>query len=331
MIKFSIVVPVYNVAAYLPGCIASILSQNFTDYELIMVDDGSTDNSGQLCDQLAAEHPDRKIRVIHQQNKGLGGARNTGMQAACGEFLFFIDSDDTITAGCLEKIAAYTEANPEADIVVFDYIKVNEEGKVIFWHHSYPENGICDSVLQKKDMLLLEHSAWDKVIRRKLFLETAVTFPERIWFEDLATIVKLYPYAKKIGYMQEGFYLYLERTGSIMNSKKCDKNRDMMVVFDSLISYFQEKGFYEMFRTELEYLLAYHLYYLASLRVMRINPKHPLLDQYRAYADRAFPNFRKNPYLDKKQKLIIALLDRKCYRSINCIFKVKGILNSINK
>ncbi len=239
MVKFSIVVPVYNVADYLPGCIASILSQDFTDYELILVDDGSTDNSGDLCEQLAAAHPTRLIRVIHQENKGLGGARNTGMQAACGEFLFFIDSDDTIAAGCLRKIAAYSEAHPEADIVAFDYVKVNEDGKVLFQHHSYPENGICASVREKKDLLLLEHSACDKVIRRTLFLKTGITFPERLWFEDLATIIKLYPHAKKIGYMQEGFYLYLERAGSIMNSEKCGRNIDIITVFDSLLPYFQ--------------------------------------------------------------------------------------------
>lgn len=331
MVKFSIVVPVYNVMDYLRGCVASILAQDFTDYELILVDDGSTDESGNLCEQLAAEHPSRPIRVIHQQNKGLGGARNTGIQAACGEFLFFVDSDDTIAAGCLQKIAEYIDAHPKADIVAFDYVKVDETGQILYQNHSYSDADLCASVHDEKSLLLLEHSACDKVIRRTLFLENDIVFPERIWFEDLATIIKLYPHAEAIGYIPEGFYLYLERSGSIMNSQKCDKNIDIITAFDSLLSYFKEHGYFEELYSELEYLLAFHLYYLASIRVMRIDPSHPLLTQYRVYADRAFPNFRKNHYLSKKQKIIIALLDRKSYRSINCIFKVKKILNSIKK
>ena len=92
--KFSVIVPVYNVAQYLPACIASVAAQTCGDYELILVDDGSTDESGALCDQLAQEY---HCRVIHQENGGLGAARNTGIEAAKGDYLVFLDSDDFLS------------------------------------------------------------------------------------------------------------------------------------------------------------------------------------------------------------------------------------------
>lgn len=102
---FSVVIPVYNVKDYLPKCIDSVLAQDFDDYELVLVDDGSTDGeSGAICDRYAAAHPER-IRVIHKPNGGLGDARNVGLEAAAGEYLVFIDSDDYIGAGMLRTLA----------------------------------------------------------------------------------------------------------------------------------------------------------------------------------------------------------------------------------
>ena len=96
---FSVVIPVYNVKDYLPKCIDSVLAQDFTDYEVILIDDGSTDGeSGAICDRYAAAHPER-IRAIHKPNGGVGEARNVGIEAAQGEYLIFIDSDDYIAAG----------------------------------------------------------------------------------------------------------------------------------------------------------------------------------------------------------------------------------------
>ena len=101
---FSVVIPVYNVKDYLPKCVDSVLAQDFDDYELVLVDDGSTDGeSGAICDRYAAAHPER-IRVIHKPNGGLGDARNVGLEAAAGEYLVFIDSDDYIGAGMLRTL-----------------------------------------------------------------------------------------------------------------------------------------------------------------------------------------------------------------------------------
>lgn len=106
MIKYSFIVPVYNVERYLKRCLDSIIAQTYHDYEAILIDDGSTDSSGQLVDEYALIYPD-KMRVIHQKNAGLGGARNTGIEAAKGEYLIMVDSDDYISERMLETVDRY--------------------------------------------------------------------------------------------------------------------------------------------------------------------------------------------------------------------------------
>ena len=115
--KFTIVVPVYNVEKYLPECVSSVLCQSFEDYEIILVDDGSTDGSGKLCDQYAEK--DSRIKVIHQSNQGQAAARNAGIKVAEGDYLLFFDADDLYEQGDLLKEIA--QATPGADAVVFNW------------------------------------------------------------------------------------------------------------------------------------------------------------------------------------------------------------------
>ena len=330
MSKFSIIVPVYNVEEYLEKCVNSILRQNYRDYELILVDDGSTDNSGAICDRILAENKENfNIRVVHQENKGLGGARNTGIDVATGEYLFFIDSDDTIVDSTLEDLSDYIQNN-DVDILTFDIVKVDENGNQLYFIYGSSQGETVSTTDENKALILTEHSACNKVIRRSLFTDKNIRFPERLWFEDLATIFKLFPYAK-MGYINKAYYVYLERTGSIMNSAKCDKNIDMITALNSTLEFYKENGLYEKYFDELEYVAAFHLYYLTSIRVMRIDTKHKLLRIFREYMNENFPNFKGNKYLGKKEKIIISLLSKKLYFVINLIFKVKGMINSLRK
>ena len=117
----SIIVPVYNVEPYIETCIQSLIRQTMGNIEVILVDDGSTDRSGELCDQYA--EADERIRVIHKQNGGLSSARNAGISAAKGEYLLFVDSDDYVSASLVEKTVSCAEQN-QADVVVFDYQEI---------------------------------------------------------------------------------------------------------------------------------------------------------------------------------------------------------------
>lgn len=330
MNKFSVIVPVYNVEEYLEKCVNSIINQQFNDYELILVDDGSTDKSGAICDKLVSENKDKvNIKTIHQENKGLGGARNTGIEAASGEYMFFIDSDDTIVEEALQELAEYVNEN-DVDIVTFDIAKVDEKGNDLYTISGSSLGNIIATTEENKALILTDHSACNKIIKRDLFLKNDIRFPERLWFEDLATIFKLFPYAK-MGYINKAYYVYLERTGSIMNSAKCDKNIDMVTAMNSTLSYYKDNGLFEKYSEELEFVAAYHLYYLSSIRVMRIDSKHKLLKTFKEYMDTEFPNFRQNKYLGKKEKIIIKLLDKRMYSAIEAVFSIKGKINSFRK
>ena len=125
MTKISVIIPVYNVEKYLSKCIESVLEQDFSDYEIILIDDGSTDTSGKLCDEYAENYS--AIKVIHQQNKGLGGARNTGIEAAEGQYLLFVDSDDYIRDNIMTFLYDTAVCN-DSDIVAFGMDYVYESG-----------------------------------------------------------------------------------------------------------------------------------------------------------------------------------------------------------
>ena len=122
--RFSVIVPVYNVEDYLETCVASVIAQTCRDYEIILVDDGSTDHSAAMCDQLARQH---HCRVIHQKNGGLGAARNTGIEAAQGDYLFFLDSDDFISPDTLQGLSEEMDRVP-ADIYTFGLSRLTGPG-----------------------------------------------------------------------------------------------------------------------------------------------------------------------------------------------------------
>ena len=126
--KYSIIVPVYNVEQFLETCIESILHQNFIDYEIIAVNDGSTDGSKEILEDYLKKT--ERLKVIHQRNKGLGGARNTGIQTATGDYLLLLDSDDYLEMNALETLATYLDKY-NLDILAFDCNKVDIEGNII--------------------------------------------------------------------------------------------------------------------------------------------------------------------------------------------------------
>lgn len=323
----SIIIPVYQVEKYLKNCLESVLWQDYSDYEIIIVDDGSTDGSGAIADAYAAEYPG-KITVIHQANMGLGGARNTGIEQAKGEFLFFLDSDDTISAHALKVLAQHTN-DPTVDIIIFDFLRIDERGKVL---GRQSENLPLERIFTLEDTRSVLHanpSAVNKLFRAYLFKETQLRFPAGLWFEDLATIPMLYTHAKGIRYIQEPLYLYLQREGSIMKNRNIARNGEIIDAVNLIIAYFQTAGLYMAYREELEFLAVYHIYIIASVRVLLADPKNELLGRFRAYLKARFPDYHLNQYinkLDKNKRLIYTLLNGKHYRLIRAIFKMKKVI-----
>lgn len=324
MPKTSVIVPVYNVAAYVEKCARSVLAQTERDLELLLVDDGSTDNSGALCDRLAKEDP--RIRVIHQKNAGLGGARNTGIEAAQGEYLLFVDSDDWLEPGILESSRKAAEKTG-ADLVFFNFRTVDEAGNTLAeCREIQPKNQLLP-ISEHKDIYLASPSAWNKLYRAALFRETGIRYPCHVWYEDIRTTLKLFLAADQAVFLEDIGYNYLFRQGSITNNLNAGRNKEIIEAFQDILSYFdaQKKG--EEYEAELCYLTLFHVYLTASVRVLRIEKHHPLLKEFSAYLSQEFPRWKQNKYLPrlgKKRRLLLFLLEKKQYGLISLLFRLKG-------
>ena len=198
----SVIVPVYRVETYLRKCLDSLVNQTYANLEIILVDDGSPDNCGAICDEYASR--DSRITVIHQENRGLSGARNTGLDKATGEFVAFVDSDDYLELSMYEQLMDAAVENG-ADIVVGDFYTILESGTVR--RYSPIQNGMP---LEKVQELILEDRlpsyVWNKIYRRKLF--AGIRYEPIRGFEDLQITPRLFQRAKKVAFVPEAGYYY---------------------------------------------------------------------------------------------------------------------------
>ena len=218
----SIIVPVYKVENYLPKCIDSILAQTFTDFELILVDDGSPDDCPALCD--AAAEKDARVRVIHQKNGGLSAARNAGLDAARGAWIGFVDSDDYIAPEMYEVLYQAVQSTG-ADLALCDYAEVDEAGAPCqSMHVSLSEGELTGQELLKRASGLMVQLAWNKLYRRAIF--TQLRYPEGKLNEDLFLIPEVCLQIQKAVVVPKALYYYVQRGGSIMSGNKTLRHFD---------------------------------------------------------------------------------------------------------
>jgi len=240
--KVSVLVPVYNVENFIHRCIDSILAQTFTDFECILVDDKSTDNSGYICDEYVKK--DNRIKVIHKiKNEGLPQARKTGFECSCGDYIQFIDSDDYVEPDMLEKLYTYSITN-NYDILCFDWYLHNEINDVIY---NNMINIPCDYIQIIKKIILdigMNGAVWNKFFLRSIIKK--IEFPKRNFFEDKYITAQIFFYAKNIGYINSAFYHYIYNINSIMNNpkKKIERTFDEINNLNKII-YFLKKNNYK--------------------------------------------------------------------------------------
>ena len=218
----SVIIPVYKVENFIRKCVNSVISQTYSNIEIILVDDGSPDNCGKICDEYAKN--DKRIKVIHKKNGGLSSARNAGLSIATGEFVMFVDSDDWISINTAEKMMKImSEYNP--DMIVFEYMSVFPDGRI---ERKTPiaENfqilNTKDAVeLLIKDDQITNH-VWRKFYKRKSLKENL--FPVGKNYEDLFVSAELLLECDKIAYTNEAYYYYYQNNFGIVktvNYKNC--------------------------------------------------------------------------------------------------------------
>ena len=224
----SILVPVYNVEKYLSRCLDSILAQTLTDYEVILVNDGSTDQSGVICDRYAAEHD--RIKVIHQENAGVSQARNRLLAAARGEYITFVDSDDAIEPKYLETLLEDLQKTG-ADISICSWSEVSQEGlrTEISWDNK--ENGFQNWTTEQAVKALLYQKSIDTNLWAKLYTNEVlkdIVFPKGKAYEDLAVAYQIFLKAKRVCYRPEPLYLYTTNTSGISQSAFTPRRMDLI-------------------------------------------------------------------------------------------------------
>lgn len=225
----TIVLPVYNVEKYLQRCLESVVNQTYSNLEIILVDDGSPDNCPSICDDWAKK--DSRIKVIHKENAGLGMARNTGIDNATGEYIFFLDSDDSVDSTLVEKCVASAKEN-NSQVVVFSRHNIYDDGRVVSRKVHVPtllfdNKGIVNELLPSMFTYSMGFgvSAWSKMYRLDTFKSTGVRFrsEREIVSEDAYFALEYYPKLNSVSVVTECLYNYYKRNDSLSRSYKPDR------------------------------------------------------------------------------------------------------------
>lgn len=237
----SVIVPIYNTEKYLVECVESIRKQTYSNIEIILVDDGSTDASIEICDEFAEK--DSRVRVFHKENEGVAVARNFGIQQSNGQYVVIVDSDDVAVDKMIEVLYTQIKEN-DADIAVGDYYIYDESDGNFYYYIT--EADYCVEVLSPQELIDRQAGAWKwnstafmlttfKLYKKVLFDDVSFTHGRR--FDDEASTHRLFLRSKKTVFVNDNVYLYRRRSGSIMRTEfDLSWARDLVEVFSKKIS-----------------------------------------------------------------------------------------------
>lgn len=298
MTKVSIIVPIYNVESFLPGCFDSILAQTMTDFEVLAVNDGSPDQCQAIIDQYASK--DSRIKPLFKQNGGLSDARNYAIPYVQGEYIFFLDSDDTMLPNTLEALLHCAEKN-NSDLVICGYNEVScntSSTKSIISDFRIKEGGLMENpqILNR-----LPHCAWNKLYKAVLFKEKGIRFPKGYYYEDAGTSPIVYLNAKRISYLPMALINYLvDRPGNITQSVS-PKIMDILADLKLVNEYYIQYDDFEQFKPEL-CLFNIRLIYDNLWKLKQVRDKkfiEKFLRESFQHLNYYFPNWKKNEFFNK--------------------------------
>ena len=289
MPKVSIIVPIYNVEGYIEKCLETLINQTLEDIEIILVNDGSTDNSELIAKRFFEKYPE-KIVYLEKENGGLSDARNYGIPYAKGEYIAFLDSDDYVEKNMYEEM--YELAKRENS----DMVQCN-----FYWE--YPDKNkrkIADlkEYSGKKEMLVKTRvEAWNKLIRREILIRNSeIRFPKGLRYEDVEFTYKLVPYVEKVSILNKPFIHYIQRGNSISNTQN-ERTKEIFDVLDNVIEFYKGKNLYEEYKEELEYVYVKTVFCRSLFRMVKIqeeNIQSQLLDKTWENVNTKFPDWKKN-------------------------------------
>lgn len=282
MTKVSVIVPVYNVEGYLEKCLESLVRQSLKDIEIIVVNDGATDNSLKIAKKYEEKYSNI-LKVYSKRNGGLSDARNFGLKYAKGKYVAFVDSDDYVKNDMFLKLYNFAVKN-DLDVVVSDtIIKTDSSEYVLKSNLNYSTNVL-------KNYVIAYPMACIRLIKRDILKD--FEFKKGIFYEDLESMPSLVLKTSKIGFIDYAGYYYVQRAGSIM--KQQDFNSKLLNIFDVLE--INKKRLISKYSEEVEYLYITHLLRSATLRFLDYKDSNDCLTRIRKIMKEEFPNWKSNPY-----------------------------------
>lgn len=320
--KLSIIVPVYGVEKYIDKCLDSLVKQSLKEIEIIVVNDGTKDNSQKIIDKYVKKYPD-KIKSYIKENGGQGSARNYGLEKANGEYIGYVDSDDFIEKDMYKKLYNKAKEN-NYDIVVCGNYNVSED-----YQNKNIDTFINNYNTDLENIFFGKMAVWNKIYKRDILIKNKLEFKEKVWYEDLAFTLKAIMNSNTFAFIDEPLYDYLIREGSTMNNSNVQRNLEILDAFNDILSYIQHNKKEEYF-SKIEFLAIDHIYISAIVRVLKAEAddkvKRETINKLIDYMNKKFPNYKNNKYintLSKNRKIIYKLINIKMYGLINLIFKVK--------
>lgn len=258
MLQLSVIIPAYNVSEYIEACLYSVIQQTYQALEIIVINDGSTDDTLEKITQVAAEHP--QIQVYSHENIGLSATRNKGVALATGEYITFVDSDDVLDARMYEKMVGSLYEAP-ADIVTIGVDRLAEDQTYTsVLHKRFMKETIYNTSIFESTRLLYDTTSWNKIYRKAFWEREQLEFPEGYLFEDIPVVMKAYLATEQVNLIAEVGYLWRSRTSgnkSITQQKNSLKmTKDRLHALHLVDSYFAEKNVGEtlQYKKELKFL-----------------------------------------------------------------------------
>lgn len=214
----SFIIPAYNAESFIDSCLQSIVNQTYHDYEIIIINDGSTDNTRAILEEYCHNYRNLDISVFHIKNGGHGNARNFGVSKAKREYIWFIDADDILYSNTVVEDAVVDLKNEYPDIYIFSVYETDYKNRNIYWHYS--KQDMLTNIYKTPSLVFRQNWVWNKPIRRQFLLESKIKFLEFRMFEDIYFFCSLYPLAQKIYITRDIKYVYIKHDESLTSSIK---------------------------------------------------------------------------------------------------------------
>ena len=313
-VKVSVIVPIYKIERYLRQCIDSILAQTFTDFEMLLIDDGSPDECPAICDEYAKK--DSRIRVFHKPNGGLTSARNYGLDNAKGDWIMHIDGDDWIEPTYIEELYD-TAIKNDADIAICGFRFAYEDGSFVIEHPTIWDDNKSTSL--NRYIASVWTTAWGSIHKSSLYKDNSIRSPKNITFcEDFHLMVRLCYFADKVVSIDSPLYNYRQQSSSIMHYLNEKTWRNELTAYKEIIDFFRNQGEFK------KYIKAMSWRTLKAAQDMTLNPSR--FEEFKNYNPDKKNYIWNCPFIGFKIKMLSWLMTHGCTFVASIIIRLRKLL-----